>query len=140
MTGPITSGVALLVEDDPPLAKAMQHRLEALGFDVVRARRYDEGVLHLESRRPRVIFVELGLPDGSGYTFCEHVRSAPERCHVAVVLVSETASPLEMAQAEEAGADAYLQKPFSMARLETYVRAVLESEKESRPNVRVLNV
>ena len=133
-------GVALLVEDDPPLAAAMKTKLAALGFEVVIARDYYEGVECLATHRPRLICLELGLPNESGYAFCERVRQRPDMSNVAIVMMSESAFPAEMAQAEEVGANAFLQKPFTMGKLEAYVLAVMQQDVLSSPNIRRLRV
>ncbi len=129
------SRVALIVEDDPPLQRQMVTHLERFGFRVVAALDFDTAVRHLMTVKPDVACIDLGLPRQSGYELCEHVRRQPHLEWTPILVTSERTFPEDMAHAEEAGANAFLKKPFTMARLLKYVRALLEGPQASRPSV-----
>ena len=59
---------------------------------------------------------------------------------IPVLVTSAQSFPEDMAHAEEAGANAFLGKPFSMRRLGAYVSLLLEGSKASRPGMRLLRL
>lgn len=132
--------IALVVEDDPALQQAVIERLESEHFDVRAAANYDAAVKVLEGCQPALVCVDLGLPSESGYELCEHIRKQRRLLRVPVLVMSERYFPEDMAHAEEAGANAFLKKPFTMQQLSKYVAALLDGRNASRPSVRRLRV
>jgi len=133
------SRVALVVEDDPALQDAMRRHLEGMALRVVASFDYRMAVHHLTAVTPDVISVDLGLPAESGYELCEHVRSQPALAGVPILVSSDRTFPEDMARAEEAGANAFLRKPFSMRQLEEAIKMLLaDTPAASRPWVRRL--
>ena len=131
--------VALVVEDDPALQGAMKRHLEAMGLRVVVSFDYRKAVSHLTALTPDVVSVDLGLPAESGYELCEYVRSQPALAGVPILVTSDRSFPDDMARAEEAGANAFLLKPFSMTQLEAAIKMLLaDAPAASRPWVRRL--
>jgi|SRR5580658_9025874 DNA-binding response OmpR family regulator len=133
-------GLALIVEDDPALQRAMLAQLEAERFSVLAAYDYDTAVKHLTRNVPQVVCVDLGLPSESGFEVCEYIRKQKQLLTVPILVTSERSFPEDMAHAEEAGANAFLRKPFTMKRLMKYVVALLDGPFGSRPSVRRLRV
>jgi DNA-binding response OmpR family regulator len=132
--------LALVVEDDPALQRAMLAELDAAHFDVLAAYDFNTAVRHLARSQPQVVCVDLGLPSASGYEVCEHIRSQPELLSVPILVTSERGFPEDMAHAEEAGANAFLKKPFTMKRLMKYITALLDGPSTSRPSIRRLRI
>lgn len=130
--------VALLVEDDPSLQKAVAAELKGEGFEVLLASDHESAVVHLAEHVPDIVCLDLGLPRESGYELCEHIRKHPGLSGVPVLVMSERGFPEDMAHAEEAGANAFLKKPFKMSALTKYVSALLDGDKASRPSIRRL--
>jgi twitching motility two-component system response regulator PilG len=126
------SRIALVVEDDPALQDAMRNHLQAMQFRVLTSFDYRGAVRHLETDVPDVACIDLGLPSESGYEVCEHIRGKPALANVPVILTSERTFPEDMARAEEAGANAFLRKPFSMAQLTETIEMLLGHEPASR--------
>jgi DNA-binding response OmpR family regulator len=116
----------LIVEDDPDLQKIMKAQLEMMGFEVLGALHYEAAVKHLTTApSPALVCVDLGLPTRSGYELCEYIRGPLGHARVPIVVTSARGLPEDMACAEEAGADAFLKKPFSMRELQAYVELLL---------------
>jgi DNA-binding response OmpR family regulator len=136
----MTKRIALVVEDDPRLQREMAKHLERAKFDVRTAFDYDAAVEHLTSCKPDIACVDLGLPSESGYELCEHIRSQTHLMWLPVLVTSERSFPEDMAHAEEAGANAFLKKPFAMSQLLKYVSALLDGPATSQPGVRRLRL
>lgn len=134
----MTKRIALVVEDDPRLQRAMVKHLERVEFDVRKAFDFDAAVQHLTTCKPDVACIDLGLPSESGYELCEHIRKQPPFVWLPILVTSERSFPEDMAHAEEAGANAFLKKPFAMHELLKYVSALLDGPAISQPGVRRL--
>lgn len=131
--------VALVVEDDPALQDAIRRHLEGMGLRVISSFDYRTAVRQLTAVTPDVVSVDLGLPAESGYELCDHVRRQPALAHVPILVTSERTFPQDMARAEEAGANAFLRKPFSMRQFEAAIQMLLaDVPAASRPWMRRL--
>lgn len=125
----------LVVEDDPELQKSMSDELERMSLEVLGALHYEAAVEHLETAPwPALVCVDLELPTRSGYELCEYIRGPLERPRVPILVTSDTGLPEDMACAEEAGADAFLKKPFSMHDLKTCVEQLLDRAPHGEPD------
>jgi DNA-binding response OmpR family regulator len=130
----------LVVEDDPILQRTMAKALEDEGFRVVVAPDYQSAVQGLHGLPPSLACVDVGLPRESGYDLCEYIRKQPHLQYMPVLVTSDRAFPEDMAQAEEAGANAFLRKPFPMKKFLKYVLSLLDGPAASRPSIRRLRV
>jgi DNA-binding response OmpR family regulator len=123
------TSVALVVEDNPSLQHLIATWLENRGWQVLVA---SDGVAALEQLGQHAVdFVclDLMLPRMSGLAVCEKLRGELGKQHLPVLVMSARGTPQDRALAEEAGADAYLTKPFKEAQFV----AVLERLKKGRP-------
>ena len=103
---------ALVVEDDPDARKLVAECLRRLGLRVHEAGTAAAAVATLEGLTPDLVCVDLRLPDGSGFAVCEHVRRTARLRDVPVLVISALSKAIDRAQAQAAGADEYLTKPF----------------------------
>lgn len=117
-----------MVEDHPGLREQLTETLTDAGFVVAAAADARAGrKLMDEGPPPALVCVDLVLPEGSGYDLCEHVKSTPSFANTRVLVISGRALPTDRAFAEEAGADAFLAKPFSPEALLAAVRTQLSA-------------
>jgi DNA-binding response OmpR family regulator len=130
--------LVLVVEDDPALQDAIRRHLGRRRFEVTTALDYRTALLQLEVRTPDVACIDLGLPNESGYELCERIRWTSSISDVPIVVMSERGFPEDMAHAEEAGANAFLRKPFPLQLLAETVDDLLVGPRESRRDVRRL--
>jgi two-component system chemotaxis response regulator CheY len=108
---------ALVVEDDPKLRMAMARQLRRMGLEVLEAGHYDAAAFHLAATHVHLVCIDVGLPNKSGYELCEHIRGALRFAQLPILMTSEHGNSGDMAQAENAGGNAFLHKPFSMRQL-----------------------
>jgi DNA-binding response OmpR family regulator len=71
------------------------------------------------------------LPDSSGYDVCEFIRRSPEHSATPVLMMSERTYPEDRAHAAEAGADAFLAKPFTEKTLRERIEALFPRAERS---------
>ena len=130
----------LVVEDDPGLQRTMATTLAGVNFEVLTAPDYATAVRVLAGKAPTIVCVDLGLPRESGFEVCEHMRKQAHLLHVPILVTSDRSFPEDMAHAEEAGANAFLKKPFPMKTLLKYVSALLDGPRASQRGMRRLRL
>jgi len=64
---------------------------------------------------PDVILLDFKLPDINGDVVCRTVRAQPELSHTKIIIISGVADENEIDELMAAGADAFIQKPFSIS-------------------------
>jgi DNA-binding response OmpR family regulator len=133
-----TKRTVLVVEDNPPEREEIQRILASQNFRVETAFDYQDAVKALQKRVPALVCLDLTLPRESGFELCEHMQREPKLRFVPILVMSDRASPEDMAQAEVVGANAFLKKPFSRDKLIKYVVTLLDGPHASRPSVRRL--
>ena len=120
MTEP--SSVAVLVEDEVQIRRFVRSALETESWRVFDADTVKQGLIEAGTRKPDVVILDLGLPDGSGIDFIRDLRTWST---VPVIVLSARVEETDKIEALDAGADDYLTKPFGVGELLARVRAVL---------------
>jgi two-component system KDP operon response regulator KdpE len=114
--------VALLVEDEPQIRRFVRTALEAEGWTVHETETMKQGLIDAGTRKPDLLIVDLGLPDGNGVTLIRELRGWSS---LPVIVLSARAGENDKIEALDAGADDYLTKPFGVGELLARVRAAL---------------
>jgi len=114
--------VALIVEDEPSIRRFVRMALEAEGWQVAEAATSRQGLIDAGTRRPDLIVLDLGLPDGDGVAYLKDLRGWSG---VPVIVLSARRDELDKIAALDAGADDYLTKPFGVGELMARVRVAL---------------
>jgi two-component system KDP operon response regulator KdpE len=124
--------IALLVEDEPQIRRFVRSALEAEGWHIFEAETMRRGLIDAGTRKPNLIIVDLGLPDGDGVDFIIDVR---KWATVPIIVLSARADEADKIKALDAGADDYLTKPFGVGELLARVRAAKRRQYQSGANV-----
>jgi two-component system KDP operon response regulator KdpE len=114
--------IALLVEDEPQIRRFVRGALEDEGWQVFEAETMKRGLIDAGTRRPNLIILDLGLPDGDGVGFIADLR---KWSNSPVIVLSARTSESEKIRALDAGADDYLTKPFGIGELLARTRSAL---------------
>jgi len=127
----------LVVEDEPDMGATYERLLRRAGHRVVRAASRAEGMRLLESLRPRLVISDLRLPDGDGLDI---IRAAHKLDLPPDVIAITAFSSREVRQsALDAGASAFLAKPFGIAEFSSLVEDLIgRREGPDRDDDRVL--
>ncbi len=112
--------VALLVEDDKHIRRFVRTSLEAEGWRVFEAETLRQGLADAATRKPDLVVVDLGLPDGDGVDLIREMRAWTS---VPVIVLSARSDEKDKVRALDAGADDYIEKPFGVSELLARVRA-----------------
>lgn len=124
------TGITVLnVDDNEPMRFARSAMLRDDGFNVVEAATGRDALAALERCTPRVVVLDVNLPDMSGLDVCRRIKNDGRWPHVKVVQTSATfSSPHDQLQGLEAGgADIYLAEPVSRGTLLSIVRRLAAS-------------
>ncbi len=112
----------MLIEDERQIRRFVRTALETEGWHVVEAETMKQGLIEAGTRKPDVVILDLGLPDGNGVDFIRDLRAWSA---VPVIVLSARVDETDKIEALDAGADDYLTKPFGVGELLARVRAVL---------------
>jgi DNA-binding response OmpR family regulator len=122
------SAVILCVERDPFVRDLESYFLAEAGFRVSFA---EDGLQALELARqlhPTIVITEILVPKLDGLALCRRIKGDPATSDIAVLIFSLLAAER---RAQEAGADAFLNKPLSAQTLKDAVRALLARERQA---------
>ncbi|HEY6897332.1 MAG TPA: two-component system response regulator KdpE [Rhodocyclaceae bacterium] len=114
--------VIVVVEDEANIRRFVRLALEGEGCQVFEADTLKRGLIEAGTRKPDLVVLDLGLPDGDGVDFIRDLRTWSE---IPVVVLSARTAEDEKVAALDAGADDYLSKPFGVGELLARVRAQL---------------
>ena len=107
------SGRVLVVDDDEMVRRLVRTVLEADDYNVVDARSGAEALDLLQRDTPDVVILDVMMPGLDGVEVCRNI----DHSQVKVVMLTARDDPILEQQCKEAGADAFLTKPFSSIHL-----------------------
>jgi len=122
------SPVAILVEDERQIRRFVRTALEAEGWSVHETDTLRQGLIDAGTRKPDLIILDLGLPDGDGMEFLRDLRGWST---VPVIVLSARVGEQDKIEALDAGADDYLSKPFGVGELLARVRAASRRRRDA---------
>jgi DNA-binding response OmpR family regulator len=115
-------GTIVVVDDEANIADLVGMYLEREGFRVLKCATGDAGLDAFQTHRPRLVVLDVGLPDIDGLEVCKRIRRTSQ---VPVIFLTARDGEVDRVLGLELGADDYLTKPFSPAELVARVKAVL---------------
>ncbi len=115
----------LVVDDEPDVIKALQLRLRGAGYDVVHATDGATATQTAIREQPDLIILDLGMPAGDGHTVAARLGMNTRTRAIPVIYLTARTSEEDRKKAMEAGAAAYVVKPFKANELLALVESVL---------------
>ena len=110
---------AVLIEDEAQIRRFVRAALEQEHWQVFEAVTIAQGLVECGTRKPDLVVLDLGLPDGDGTELIGDLRTWSQ---VPVIVLSARSDEHQKVSALDAGADDYLTKPFGIAELLARVR------------------
>ena len=120
----------MIVDDEPDLLKALGLRLKAAGYEVLVAA---DGIRAMQMAlrdQPSVIILDIGMPGGDGHTIARRLKASIRTMTIPIIFLTARKSPEDLNKAKEAGAAAYLLKPFKPEEL---LSAIEKALSDARP-------
>ena len=115
----------LVIDDNPINMKLVRLLLADEGFSVSCAADARQALAMLEQSVPRLILMDIQLPETDGLTLTRQLRAQNRFDKVWIVALSAYAMPSDELKARQAGCDGYITKPIDTALLPTTLRDFL---------------
>ncbi|MFX0051403.1 MAG: response regulator [Candidatus Hodarchaeota archaeon] len=121
----------LVVDDEEDTVELAKMVLEYEGFRVFSASNGEEAIDFLErgEEKPDLILLDVLMPKKNGLEVCKWIKQHPKLKRIPVLLFTAKVGKKDRIAGEEAGADAYINKPFSADDLLSLIRTHLENAK-----------
>ena len=124
--GPVDDGQLILLADDSITTLTMvSARLQRSGYDVVTATRGDEALALARERPPLLVVLDVDMPGMDGIEVTRLLREDPSFAETPIILLTSHTEPEYIKAALDAGASAYVAKPFSPQELAIRVDELL---------------
>jgi DNA-binding response OmpR family regulator len=117
--------LVLCADDDEDILSLVSLRLQRAGFQVATAADGDEAMQVARARRPALAVLDVMMPKRTGYEVLAELRGDEALCGMKVILLSARVQEGDVARGMDAGADAYLVKPFKAQELVAKVEELL---------------
>jgi two-component system alkaline phosphatase synthesis response regulator PhoP len=118
----------LIVEDEEDIIELLSAILGDLrDYKVLYARDGEEALRTARVSNPEIILLDIQLPKLNGYKVCKLIKSDPAMNHIKILMLSGMVQNYDWLKAQEAGADGYIVKPFTLAALVEKVEELLRS-------------
>ncbi len=117
----------LVVDDDTRLREYLRVNLEMEGYEVVEAGSAEEGLAALDEGPPDLILLDVMMPGVDGWQMLSRVRERHGLASIPVVMFSGKVDREQAAAAEEAGAQAFIGKPFDPQQLIASTKQLLRT-------------
>ncbi len=118
----------LIVEDQPDIRSLIRMTLEMGDYEIHEAENGDSGWHMVCALRPNLILLDVMMPGTlDGYQVCKKIRHEPSVSGTPVIMLTARGQQSDFEMGKQAGATAYLTKPFSPLELIDTVEAHLSS-------------
>lgn len=117
----------LIVEDSPIQAEMLRRFLVSNSLTCLIATDGEAGLLAIKNIKPDLIISDVQMPVLDGYQMCERIKSDPDTQNIPIILLTALSDPIDVIRGLNAGAQAYLTKPYDNERLLIQVRRLLNA-------------
>jgi twitching motility two-component system response regulator PilG len=115
----------LLVEDQESLLKLESILLTSRGFEVRGVSDGQAALAAIEEDIPDLMLLDIMLPDLDGFEICRMIKEKERTRQIPIIMVTARKSRMDVQLSKEAGADAYITKPFKSAMLIETIQKIL---------------
>jgi DNA-binding response OmpR family regulator len=122
--------LVLVADDDDDILLLVTTRLRRDGFDVISARNGEEALALAHERHPVIAVLDIGMPKLDGLEVLQAIRADDSLKEMRVLLLTAKAQESDVRRGYDAGADAYVRKPFSPGDLSARVRELIDTPRD----------
>jgi two-component system alkaline phosphatase synthesis response regulator PhoP len=118
----------LIVDDEAYIRLLLEQTLEDLeeeGVEILTTADGEEGLAAIKAARPRLVFLDVMMPQMSGFDVCQAVKQEPALADIHIVLLTAKGQEYDKQRGEEVGANLYMTKPFDPDAVLALAREVL---------------
>lgn len=117
----------LIVDDEAYILNILDFSLDSEGFRVISAANGEEALHKATEEQPDLVILDVMMPKIDGFEVCRALKAKKETQSIPVILLTAKDRDSDRKKGEEVGADLYITKPFSPARLIAAVQELLGS-------------
>ncbi len=104
----------------------LRSRLEFEGFVVATAADGKDALQRIVNQKPDLILLDVMMPAMNGYQVCRELKGNADTRSIPILMLTAKSQESDKFWGKEAGADAYVTKPFDMDELIAEMRALLD--------------
>jgi signal transduction histidine kinase/CheY-like chemotaxis protein/AraC-like DNA-binding protein len=119
----------LIIEDDDEIRDFILTHLSA-SFTVFAAENGEDGLLKAQNEQPNLIICDVMMPGIDGFEVTKRLKEDFQTSHIPIILLTAHSSDEHRLEGIEAGADAYITKPFSMKYLFARIFKLIEQREK----------
>lgn len=118
--------VAWIIDDDDEMRQAIKLMLDLLGFEVAIYRDAPSASRDLlAGKQPTVIILDIMMPGVSGIDMLEFMRQEKNFTDIPIVMLSSETTDVQVDEAMDLGADAFVFKPVTLDELESAIQQAI---------------
>lgn len=125
-----------LLEDDLSLIKGLSFAIKKQGYDIDVARTTLEAESLWEKQKYDLAILDVSLPDGSGFDFCQKIRQASK---IPIMFLTAADEETDIIMGLDIGGDDYMTKPFKLAVFLSRINALLRRSEDYNAPAAELN-
>ena len=116
----------LIAEDEDSILVSLEFLMRNDGYEVRVVTRGDEVLPYVRDFLPDLVLLDVMLPGRNGFELCTDIRANTEWTMMKIIMISAKGRGVEVQRGLDAGADAYVTKPFATSELREHVRRLIE--------------
>jgi two-component system alkaline phosphatase synthesis response regulator PhoP len=114
----------VMVDPDPNITGPVQEYFARTGMKVFVAESRQEALTEIREAAPHVVILERKLPDIDGLALCRQLKGDEGTKQIPIIFLTALDDVVDKVLGLEAGASAYITKPFSLRELDAWIKAV----------------
>jgi len=123
----MTQRTILVVDDEPFICRSLTFILRKDNYRVMEARNGEEALAAIREHKPDLVFLDVMMPKMNGFQVTEQVRADASLSGVKIILLTAKGQECDREVGRNAGANEYMTKPFSPAKILDRTREILGS-------------
>jgi CheY-like chemotaxis protein len=124
--------LVLVADDEPSMLGLVSAYVRSKGYRVLEASDGDNAWQLAREHLPDVVVLDVMMPGMSGWEVCKKIRESISLAHTGIVMLTGIGQSLNEMTSPLYGADAYIDKPFEFAELESRIRQTLEQRRKGQ--------
>ena len=116
----------MVVDDSFTLRQVLSMNLKKAGYEVVEAEDGRDALNKLSGARVDMIICDVSMPNMDGITFLKELKERPEYAYVPKIMLTTESQQDKKMEGKEAGAKAWIVKPFSSSQMLEAINQVLK--------------
>ena len=123
----------LIADDMETFLRLEKMLLERTGYEIIMAKSGGEAIKKIQQEKPRLVFLDLLMPDMNGDVICRFVKTNKGLKHIPVIMVTTRSDPESRERCLQSGCDDYITKPVTQRDLFEKIKKFVPIERRHYP-------